>query len=351
MQQDLFAAANTRRGFYSLFDETIEACAGKIFLIKGGPGTGKSTFMKAVADAADRKGYAVERIHCSSDTASLDGVSIPQKGMLILDATAPHCVDPKLPGIREHLLAFGEFWDADLLAPHAQEIEALSRSISDHFTLVYRYLAAAGEIRQAAETVLRRAFDAEKAERTAARLLRRLAVLPEGKPGKRTKKIVSALTKDGVLQYDETLRAAHTVVVEDSYDGAALFMDVVDRALSRLGADRVVFADPLDPDRIDHILLPGRGIAFVSKNYRLPTKADGAEKTIRLRSFLDPAILAAHKNKLAFSKKTCLALYDGIFSLLAREKELHDKLETRYIEAMDFDRLTAFTKDFIQKEI
>ena len=47
-----FLAANTANGFYSLYDELEQpGAASKIWYIKGGPGNGKSTFMRRVAGA------------------------------------------------------------------------------------------------------------------------------------------------------------------------------------------------------------------------------------------------------------------------------------------------------------
>ena len=42
-----FAGGNTARGFCSLFDSSLEGL-NRIFILKGGPGTGKSSLMKDV---------------------------------------------------------------------------------------------------------------------------------------------------------------------------------------------------------------------------------------------------------------------------------------------------------------
>ena len=48
----------------------------RVFLIFGGPGTGKSSLMRKVASAAEGGGAVCEYIYCSSDIRSLDGVII-----------------------------------------------------------------------------------------------------------------------------------------------------------------------------------------------------------------------------------------------------------------------------------
>ncbi|MCS4455740.1 hypothetical protein JTT01_05220 [Clostridium botulinum] len=46
-----FAGGNTAEGFYSLFNNIIDINnANRIIYLKGGPGTGKSSLMKSIAD-------------------------------------------------------------------------------------------------------------------------------------------------------------------------------------------------------------------------------------------------------------------------------------------------------------
>ena len=70
-----FAASNSEAGFHSYYSECFEAShIGRIYAVKGGPGTGKSRFLRDVAEYATAKGSRCEYIYCSSDAASLDGV-------------------------------------------------------------------------------------------------------------------------------------------------------------------------------------------------------------------------------------------------------------------------------------
>ena len=94
-----FLAANSAQGFFSLFNELYEPDEGwKAYIIKGGPGTGKSGLMRKIAQAAEDRGYTVERIICSSDPDSLDAVIIPEKKICFADGTAPHVMEARYPG-------------------------------------------------------------------------------------------------------------------------------------------------------------------------------------------------------------------------------------------------------------
>jgi GTPase SAR1 family protein len=87
----VFPGGNTSCGFYSFYEFILpQEEAAKIFVIKGGPGVGKSTFMKRIGDEMIKRGYDIEYHQCSSDNDSLDGVVIPALRVALIDGTAPH---------------------------------------------------------------------------------------------------------------------------------------------------------------------------------------------------------------------------------------------------------------------
>lgn len=88
-----FLGANAPTGFYSLYDHLLspeEARA--IYILKGGPGCGKSTLMRKIGAWAEESGLETEYVLCSGDPDSLDAVLLPQSGVAIVDGTAPHVV-------------------------------------------------------------------------------------------------------------------------------------------------------------------------------------------------------------------------------------------------------------------
>lgn len=88
---EFFLGANTPQGFVSRFDQLADPLDGwREFVIKGGPGTGKSSMMKRIAAEAGARCEHVELIHCSSDVDSLDGVILHDIKTSIADGTAPH---------------------------------------------------------------------------------------------------------------------------------------------------------------------------------------------------------------------------------------------------------------------
>ena len=93
-----FLSALTGAGYYALHRQFLRPPERYFCILKGGPGCGKSTFLKRVGDAGQAAGLAVVRLHCAGDPASLDGVYFPEKRSGFFDGTAPHTVEPALFG-------------------------------------------------------------------------------------------------------------------------------------------------------------------------------------------------------------------------------------------------------------
>ena len=344
--QNTFLAANTQCGFYSLFSQMTQKTDHNILLIKGGPGTGKSSMMKKIAQAADQKGYAVEQMHCSSDPDSLDGVWVKDKKLILLDAT-----DPKYPGAVEQILPLGELWDRDQLIPHREQIMALSGSISGLFASVYKLLGAAGEVQGMARRILTKAFNETKARSSLIKFFRQQAILPLGKKGQVQKRFISALSAKGDILYEDILEGYERVLmIEDSNEGSHLITRIADKMLADMGYDRIQLVSPLFPEHIDHLLLPECSLAILTQSARLRWQSQlPIIKTLHLKALLSSEIISENKNKLSFVRKMTKALYQEVSEHLESEKALHDELEQFYIRAMDFEALERKTQGLIRQ--
>jgi len=123
--RSLFPGAMGPDGFISCFDHLIEEpLLRRKIVLKGGPGVGKSTFMRRVHAALCADDTPSTLYFCSGDPDSLDAVAIPQKGLLILDGTAPHSTDPQIPGARDSIINLGEYLDEAAMQPRLAHITA-----------------------------------------------------------------------------------------------------------------------------------------------------------------------------------------------------------------------------------
>ena len=74
-----FLGGNTPLGFYSLYHQLSDPRRFRaVYIIKSGPGSGKSTLMRRVGRHAQAAGLDTEEVLCSGDPDSLDAVVVPQ---------------------------------------------------------------------------------------------------------------------------------------------------------------------------------------------------------------------------------------------------------------------------------
>ena len=155
--RNIFPGGNTPQGFYSYYNDILpQRKAEKIFCIKGGPGTGKSTLMKEVGNHFAEQGEDVDFLWCSSDPDSLDGIVLKKRRIALLDGTAPHVVDPQNPGAVDEILNLGEYWVSDEIRAQRGSVISCNERTSAMFQMVYGYLAAAGKRAEFLAEVLQR---------------------------------------------------------------------------------------------------------------------------------------------------------------------------------------------------
>ena len=137
-----FIGNNTGYKFYSYYADELQRVS-NVVLMKGGPGTGKSTILKQIANECDKKGYVYEKWYCSGDPYSLDGIYVLDRDFIIIDATAPHAMDAKFPVLKEKMVNLADSLDREKLLQNKSLIEKILNDKSNHFVRVYQHLSSA----------------------------------------------------------------------------------------------------------------------------------------------------------------------------------------------------------------
>ncbi len=345
-EKHIFLGGNTPDGFYSYYDYMLKPeRARKVYCIKGGPGTGKSTFMKKIAEAAVKKGADVELAHCSSDPDSLDGVIIKPANIAFVDGTPPHVVEPRYPGAVEEIINLGMCWDENSIRPHKEAIMKTNGKISECFGRAYRYLAAAKCFQDDIEFIYRKSFRGNYHSILEEDILyREFAETPVSDvKGDERNLFVSAVTPKGIVNYAESLLEGYKTYVIKGYAGTFL-KKINDMAVKR-GFDTEKYFCPFAPgERIDHLLVPKLNLAFtVSNEYHTYEKGE----TVDFDEYCSRYILEKYRSEREFAKEEFDRITDKAISAIAVAKQYHDELEKYYIPSMDF----AKTAEIYEKTI
>lgn len=348
-----FLGSNSPDGFSSLYDQLLPLDrARRIYLLKGGPGCGKSTLMKEVSAALAETGQPVEYIRCSGDPESLDAVLFPELGVALTDATAPHVQEPRLPGVVESYVDLGRFYDHSGLLPLRREIQSSTTIYKGHYGRAYRCLTAAAQLMEDDRAALSTPVLDKKLQKRVRGILSR-ECKPRQRPcvpGAGKERFLGSVSCQGISTCFETVESQckRVYVLQDSYHLAAPALEELWKGFRNGGYDGVLCRSPLFPQRLEHLLLPELGLAFVTATQQLPYPGRSYRR-VRVDAMIDPQLLRLHRSRLRLSKKVTAALLNEAVAALAQAKAEHDKLEKLYNPHVDFAGVHAQAQDILRE--
>ena len=344
---DFFLGATTPSGFKGYFEALRREPGMQVYLIKSGPGCGKSTLMKHLAQAAVQEGRPIEKIHCASDPDSLDGVVFRDRKKAILDATAPHVVEPDAPGADEIVVSLYHTIDSGKLAPHRDEVKALFARNAALRGRASRYIASAGSLMLDSRRAEACSTNFEKVRRYVKRLCARMLPRTEGTPGEELR-FLSAITPKGMVLYRNTVEALadRYVVFRDDYGAVSrLLMELIRAEALTRGYQIITCPCAMHPDdKIDHLFIPALRLAFLTDNHWHPIQLPGVQ-AVRCTRFVDRENLSGFRARLRFNERAAAELLDQAVALMAQAKSCHDELETYYRAAVDFKEVERITEN------
>jgi len=349
----MFAGGNTSEGFFSYFDHILpQEWAERIYILKGGPGTGKSTFMKNIAEALCNEGYETEFIHCSSDPSSLDAVVFPEKGISIMDGTAPHVVDPKNPGAVDEIINLGRFWNNEGLTVNREGICAVNAEIGELFRRAYRYLQAGYSLYRDNEVIYGMAMDRGKANAVISGIIKEIfaGIDIAEKEGKQRHMFASAITPDGLVNYLPSLLTTKKVVVIEGKPGTGTekLLEKARNCATERGLYTESYYCALNPHKLEHLVIPELDISLTTSNESHHADVKYTEK-IDLNKLLDDSVIRRYKEEIEFNGNYFKMLLNRAVETIKKAREKHDELEKFYIPNMNFDEIKKCQDELLDR--
>ncbi|MCL2367474.1 MAG: hypothetical protein FWC72_00615 [Oscillospiraceae bacterium] len=350
MHTHFFLGANAPTGFYSLYDQLVDPHTDEaLYILKGGPGSGKSSFLKTITKGLQDAGLAVEQIHCTAEPDSLDAIYIPALKTAYADGTSPHILEPAYMAVMDQYINLGIFYDTAALRPYKTEVIDKTRAYQTRYARAYDCLAAAkGVIGDLAAPLVDENTVAAVQKRTRGIIAREIGKKRRGQ-GKITYRFLTALTHRGYVTRFDTVEALATRVYHlDNNFGLAHHMlsDLV-KAATDAGLDCVLCPSPMDPEVYEHLLIPALDLAFVSSNHEI-SYTGPAYRHIRLDAMVDRECLKNHRARIRFSKKVFALLISEVVTTLTEAKELYDEIEQLYNPHVDWDGVYALAEVHLQ---
>lgn len=351
--RNFFAGGNTTQGFYSFFHEIMSEDAKRRFILKGGPGTGKSTFMSKIAAEISSYGYDVERFYCSSDVTSLDGIAIPALEAAVVDGTAPHIIEPEYPACVDEIINLGDFWDAKQITREKSDIIELTRQNKACYKRAYHYLKAARELYEDTCEINRSCVDLTGLNQVVRNLINEVFMdqRRNNRLGKIRHLFASAITPQGLVNELPSIMKnfeRQIIIKGEPGGGRQLLVERVADYAVHQGFDLEAYHCPITPDKIEHIGIPDLKLAVVSSHPPHIYQVDNGE-TINLNDYLNQSKrweyqYILHKNFVLFDE-----LLDLAVKQLRQARVIYVSLEQKYIAYMDFEKIEQLIKDVTAK--
>jgi GTPase SAR1 family protein len=357
----MFPGGNTTIGPHFLFEYMIKPAANRIFIIKGGPGVGKSTFMNVISRSMVERGYDVEHFHCASDPDSLDGLIIPSLGVALLDGTAPHIFDPRVPGALDDIINLADFWDASKIEPYKIEIMEINQRGSMQFQTAFRLLKQAKLAYDQWKWYVAGSIDQAKYNRISKMLVE--TVLESAVPNYHTAPQArhmfgSAITPKGVLDYKDTLieedMKVYTIEGQPG-TGVKQIIERVAKAAEGIGLNTEQYHCPVEPDKLDMLIIPALRSAVVhnSRPYHFePENVEGisAVQKADLNICVQKDLLEEYEEDRLDAELRFHDLLKKAVDHLSKAKAAHGEKERYYVRAMNYD-LVEKKRNEILKQI
>ncbi|MGN0613632.1 MAG: hypothetical protein ACI4JB_06985 [Porcipelethomonas sp.] len=347
-RQEYFLGGTSPSGFHSKFKDQINKPVYYTYILKGGPGTGKSTLMKKVAESFSDSPLSVYR--CSSDINSLDAVVIEDKKIIVCDGTAPHVFEADYPGVSQEIINLGSFWKKEKLLEHRDTIRYCTDENLKYHSSVRRYIGAVSSLNSEIYCHAEESLDKLKLSAYIGRLSKKLMPkVRESKKGSKEFRQLSAFTTENYKTLPVNGGYSKYFIKDDYFAGGDFFLKNLAKVFTENGYDVIISeCTMLNAPTFEHMICEDLGLVFTTGNF-FNGLVPETENIINFSRFYNKSRLSAKKQRMTFDKKASLELSKEAADCLQTALDIHNELEKNYINAIDFESLDKMTADFIEQ--
>lgn len=252
--------------------------------------------------------------------------------------TLPHVIEPRYPAAVDRYVNLGQFYDLTAAKAAAEEVKACTHAYQAAYVRAYHCLKAARQVELDAVAAVGKTWDRAHMERRISGVIAREFRGKGNEAGKTVRRFLGSITHKGYVWRFDSVDALCPRVYEfsDSWELAGASLARLHKTAVEKGWNTIVCLSTEDPRRIEHLLIPGLGLAFVTSHAHMDY-GKRPYRRIRLESMTEPG----GKSRLRFQSRMVSLLREEAVDALKEAKKNHDALEAVYNPYVDFEGVRA----------
>ncbi len=352
---NFYASGNTARGFANQFDSSVQGLE-RLYILNGGPGTGKTTIIRAISDHMARIGYDIWLIHCASDNGELDGVIVPDLKAGVIDGTAPREINHQLSAEKVQYIHLDAALDPSQLLVQQSAIDSLNIDIAQAYERAYSGFAEALRIHDEWETIYIANMNFLAADELTNRYIHQI-LYGDQKREKQSRvdhRFLGAATPRGAVDHVPNLTEGlkRYLVKGRAGSGKSTMLKKIAAAGIERGFDVEIYHCGFDPNSLDMVIVRELGFAIFDSTAPHEYFPDRSSDEIvdMYEHCINPGTDEAHASSISEIKERYSAKMKESIQHLSIVKSLNDQLAQIYIQAMNSQYIDQ-VKDKIQQAL
>lgn len=345
MNNTFFLGSSGPSGFRTDFSKIINKPGYYTYILKGGPGTGKSTLMKKIASEC---GEECDLYYCSSDIRSLDAIVMNDSKIIVIDGTSPHTFDPSLPGISQEIVNLGQFWNRDKLLPHKDTIRFCFNENAAYHKRARRYISALSSLTEGLYSLGETALIKDKLIAHVEKIIAGLSFENREKALSESEfRQLSAFTSYGYITRELPEDYSVCLLEDDLFAASDLLLKIISEKAAENGYSVYISrCCAFDSTVYEHLIIPELKTAFMSSGFFCEYENKNGIN-INLKRFYNKKILSEKKNYISFNRKAVTEIKKAVSETIDTALSVHNELEKYYIDSLDTKSLNEFSETFL----
>jgi len=334
-----FAGGNTALGRTNSFASAFQG-ARILFLLDGGPGTGKSTIIQKIAEGVRDQGTQAWWFHNPLNHETLDGLWIPSVAIGVVDKAA--CQDA-FAGFTETeivMVSLDRAVNRNALMPYLEELQQIHEQIEERYTSATDSFLHTLRIHDDWEKYYIDHIRFDAADQVTEEL--KLLIDSSERPAQSTRHLyLGAATSAGAVDYvmNLTEQMERRIFVKGRPgSGKSTMLKRLVAAGEERGQDVEVYHCGFDPNSLDMVIFPSLSLAIfdsTAPHEHFPSRA-GDEILDMYARTIDEGTDEQYADGIAQVKAQYAASMKASLAILAEVKQLRGRLRAIYAEATKY---------------